>query len=106
MRAADRRLTALLLNDDVGCHSFVIGELSCGNLRNREEILGLLSDLPQLPVAEHVEVMHVVDSRELHGKGLGWVDVHLLTSALLSGARIWTLDRSLARVADLLGVAP
>ena len=99
------RLTALLLDGEVCCHPFVIGELACGNLRNRDEVLVLLADLPQLLVAEHSEVMHLVNSRALQGKGLGWVDAHLLTSALLSNAQLRTLDRPLASVARSLGVA-
>ncbi len=105
LRAGDRQLVGLLVAGEVGCHPFVIGELACGNLHNREEILRLLSDLPRLRVAEHGEVMRLIEARTLHGKGLGWIDTHLLASALLDGAPVWTLDRSLATAAQSLGIA-
>jgi predicted nucleic acid-binding protein len=97
-------MTSLLEEGAVLCHPFVIGELACGSLRNRNEILSLLATLPQARVAEHAEVLELVDTRQLHGRGLGWVDVHLLASALLSGCRLWTLDKPLKAAATQLGV--
>lgn len=105
LRAGSRRLRNLLLAASVSCHPFVIGELACGNLRSRQEILELLDRLPQLPVAEDREVRHLVESSALYGKGLGWVDVHLLASALMSRSQVWTLDRPLAHAASVLGIA-
>ncbi len=104
-RHGSRRLAALLENAEVECHPFVIGELACGGLSRRTEILALLAALPQVPVADHDEVLHLVDARELAGCGIGWIDAHLLCSVLLAGGRLWTLDRRLAAVANRLGLA-
>ena len=106
MRVADRQLAGLLIEDVVLCHPFVVGELACGALGRRREILGLLRDLPQAPVVEDAEVLALVDARALMASGLGWVDVHLLASATLAGERIWTRDRRLAQAARRLGIAP
>lgn len=84
-------------------HPFVIGELACGNLKNREEILSLLSALPAATVAAHEEALRLLSDRQLPGRGLGWIDVHLLASALLSGATLWTRDRVLQATAAALG---
>jgi predicted nucleic acid-binding protein len=81
------------------CHPFVVGELACGNLRKRTEILDLLQALPMVPMAEHDEVLHLLQGLRLFGRGLGWFDAHLLASARLSGCPIWTLDKSLAKTA-------
>lgn len=80
-------------------HPFVIGEIACGRLADRQEILDHLGLLPAAVVAEHDEALALLERRELAGKGLCWVDVHLLASARLSGARLWTLDRTLQRAA-------
>jgi predicted nucleic acid-binding protein len=89
----------------VMCHPFVIGELACGRLRNRQEVLGLLAALPQAPVADHEEVLRLIDRHSLFGRRLGWVDVHLLGSTLLAAAALWTLDKSLNQAASVLRVA-
>jgi predicted nucleic acid-binding protein len=105
LRATLPGLRALLESDQVLTHLFVIGELASGNLKNRAEILDLFARLPQAQVAEHHEVMHLVASQRLYRRGIGWFDAHLLASALLSQATLWTLDRPLARVAEALGAA-
>jgi predicted nucleic acid-binding protein len=93
-------LAAELQKGRVLTHPFVIGELACGNLKNREEVLGLLGRLPATPVATHEEAMEFLERRGLMGRGIGFVDVHLLASAsLASSARLWTRDRRLAKVA-------
>jgi len=104
-RSGSRRLKTLLEDGEVVTHPFVIGELACGNLGNRAEILDLLGRLPQTPTAEHHEVMALVAGRRLYGRGIGWVDAHLLAAALLVDSGLWTLDRPLATVAAALGVA-
>jgi len=105
LRAGNRTLHSLLEDAEVLAHPFVIGELACGALRNREEVLTLLQALPEALAAEHEEVMHVVDREQLFGRGIGWIDAHLLTSARLSRAALWTLDRRLSRIAAALDLA-
>jgi predicted nucleic acid-binding protein len=94
----------LLDAGEVSCHSFVIGELACGNLRKRNSILDLLAKLPSVPSADDSEVLALVEGRRLTGRGLGWVDVHLLSAALLSHVTLWTLDARLSDVAELLEI--
>ncbi len=89
----------------VVCHPFVLGELACGNLKNRREILELLQTLCTCPVAADKEVLHFIESNCLMGLGLGYVDVHLLASAALSGLPLWTLDRTLQTAAARLHLA-
>ena len=84
---------------DATCHPFIIGELACGNLKNRAGIISLLEALPTAPTVEHEEVLAFIEARDLMGKGLGYIDVHLLAAALLGGVRLWTLDRQLDRAA-------
>lgn len=99
LRKAEEALQSLLNEGLVLSHPFVIGELACGNLKNRDEILALLDALPKAKLASHEEVLHLVSERKLYGKGLGWVDVHLVAAALLSQSPLWTRDKTLASVA-------
>jgi predicted nucleic acid-binding protein len=85
--------------------AFVIGEFACGNLVNRTEILALIASLPQVKIGTHAEVLHLVNTHRLQGRGIGWIDVHLLSSALLSGVSLWTRDRKLHAVAKVLKIA-
>jgi len=98
-------LARLLETGSVVCHPFIVGELACGNLKNRREILELLQTLCTCPVASHEEVLHFIESHHLMGCGLGYVDVHLLASARLSGIPLWTLDHPLTVAAVHLHVA-
>ncbi|MHC4796571.1 MAG: type II toxin-antitoxin system VapC family toxin, partial [Planctomycetota bacterium] len=98
-RAGDSRLKSLLEEGQVVCHEFIIGEIACGNLRNRKEILSLLDDLPRAETAEPQEVLEFIDNHRLHGKGLGDIDMHLLASAILTEVPLWTLDNKLRQVA-------
>jgi predicted nucleic acid-binding protein len=95
LRRGNDRLRSLLEEGEVLCHPFIIGELALGNLRNRSGVLSLLDALPQAVMAEHGEVMRFTDEQRLMGRGLGYVDAHLLASALLTGAPLWTRDRKL-----------
>jgi predicted nucleic acid-binding protein len=104
-RKDNSRLRSLLMDGQVLCHPFVIGELACGSLKRRDSILGLLSILPVAPQVQHDEVMHLIASRRLWGKGIGWIDAHLLTATLLSRSTLWTLDRCLGRIAGELKIA-
>jgi hypothetical protein len=105
LRCGNARLGQLLFDGEVLSHPFVVGELACGFLTRRAEILSLLDTLPKVAVADHAEVLRLVDTQRLFGQGLGWIDMHLLASAILSRTPIWTLDKTLARVALAMGVA-
>lgn len=104
-RRHDPALAKLLDHGEVECHPFVIGELACGNLRHRAEILMLLRRLPHTPVVEHDEALAFIERHRLMGTGLGWFDVHLLASALLAGTSLWSRDRRLAAAASRLGIS-
>ena len=103
-RRHNRSLAALLLDGGVLCHPFVIGELVCGNLKARSETLALLHELPEAPVADSADVLALIGRHRLMGTGLGWVDVHVLSSAMLAHCQLWTLDRPLAQAAARLGL--
>ena len=104
LRRGDDELAELLRADEVACHPFVIGELACGSIRNREEVLALLSALPLVPKAEDREVLGLLDRYRLMGRGLGLIDIHLLASCTLAGVGLWTRDRTLAQAASLVGL--
>lgn len=104
LRGRNDKLEKLLNDSEVLCHPLIVGELACGNLENRPEILSLLQALPSAVVAEHEEVMIFIYNYRLMGKGLGYVDVSLLASAILSGVSIWTLDKNLKKVSSELGL--
>lgn len=95
LRDGSPSLEELLNNGDVLCHLFILGELACGNIKNRIEILSLLKSLPMAMEAEHVEILRFIEDKKLAGKGLGYIDVHLLASAILSDSQIWSLDKRL-----------
>ena len=99
------RLAALLQEGTVLIHPWVIGELACGNLRNRGEVLELLQGLPAALVASDQEVLLLIERDQLMGQGIGYVDAHLLASAKLSHGRLWTQDRRLAALAQERGLA-
>lgn len=105
LRVGNRQLKSILYDDQVLTHPFVAGELACGLIRNRKEILRLLSTLPETRLAEHQEVLSLVENHRLYARGIGWVDAHLLASTLLSGAALWTFDTHLSRVAVALKVS-
>ena len=101
-RRRNAELAELLDRGDVVGHPWIVGELACGHLRRRREILALLAVLPQARSVEDEEVLHFIVTRRLFGKGIGWVDAHLMASATLTGATLWTFDRALARAAAAL----
>ncbi|MFA5119958.1 type II toxin-antitoxin system VapC family toxin [Zavarzinia sp.] len=103
LRAGDARLVDLLGQGLVATHDFIIGEIACGSLRNRREIIALLSGLPRLDPITAAEALAFVDSHALMGRGIGYVDVCLLGAAVLAGTRLWSRDRRLATVAENLG---
>ena len=106
LRRGDARLLATLEAGEVLAHPLVIGELACGHLRNRREILDLLSNLPTAASATDAEVLGLIERRKLMGRGIGYLDAHLLAAtALTRPARLWTIDHNLAHVASDLGLA-
>ena len=99
------RLATLLQEGEVLIHPWVIGELACGKLRNRSQVLELLQGLPAATVASDAEVLLLIERERLMGQGIGYIDVNLLASARLSHCRLWTQDRRLAAVAEGQGLA-
>lgn len=97
-------LDFLLNEGQVVCHPFIIGELACGNLKNRSQILSLLDTLSTAIVVEHEEVMGFIEKHRLMGKGLGYIDMHLITSAMLTHVPLWTLDKKLDSTSAALGL--
>lgn len=104
LRRGEPRLTALLKESEALCHPFVVGELACGQLRSRGEILALLSALPSLGKVGDDEVLEFVGRNRLHGKGVGLIDMHLLASCVTARQPIWTFDMRLGKIAAELGL--
>ena len=104
LRNGNSCLEKLLNNGDVLCHIFIIGELACGNIKNRDDILSLLKSLPMARAAEHYEVLKFIEDRKLARKGLGYIDVHLLASAILSDSLMWSFDKKLSNIALELNI--
>lgn len=104
-REDNPKLKALLLEIEVVSHPFIIGELACGNLKNRKEVLSLLETLPSSHVVTDGEFHHFLELHSLMGKGIGFVDIHLLASAKLSRIHIWTEDKNLKKVARNLNLS-
>jgi predicted nucleic acid-binding protein len=98
------KLERFLQDGDVACHPFIVGELACGNLKNRSEILSLIQSLPMTIEAEHQEVLQFIENHQLMGTGLGYIDVHLMASAVLTEIPIWTLDKKLNTISSKLGI--
>lgn len=105
LREGEDNLIHLLNNGEIACHPFIIGELACGNLKNRVEILTLLQSLPSAIVAEHVEILQLIEDHKLMSRGIGYIDVHLLASAILTEIPLWTFDKKLDGVSGLLKTA-
>ncbi|MBI1895483.1 MAG: PIN domain-containing protein [Acidobacteria bacterium] len=104
-RRSQPGLAELLLEGLILMHPFVAGELACGNLKDREKILAHVHALPSANLASNAEVLRLIEDHRLWGRGLGWIDMHLLASALLSRCRFWTLDKRLRRAALELGLS-
>ncbi|MEK7843122.1 MAG: type II toxin-antitoxin system VapC family toxin [Pseudomonadota bacterium] len=106
LRAGDAELAALLNGSQVLMHPFVLGDLACGNLCNRTEVLDLLKGLPMAALATDEEVLFFIERHALMGCGIGYVDAHLLAAVALGGeTRIWTRDKRLRTVADAMALA-
>ena len=103
--AADPVLTALLADERVLAHPYVIGEISLGSLRNRKVVLGALLDLPSAPVATPQEIFFIFEREGPFARGIGYVDASLLASARLQpSVTVWTRDKRLKSVADEIGL--
>ena len=101
----DAGLAALLQAARVVMHPAVLAELACGNIPKRQEFLSLWIALPRAVEISSAEALDLIEDRRLWGRGLGWTDIHLLGSALLSGVRLWTRDSSLRQTADQLRIS-
>jgi hypothetical protein len=104
LRIGEPRLAELLREDEVMIHPLIIEEIACGHLSNRSELLGLLEALRQAPDVDHAEIISFVGSRHIAGSGIGAVDAHLLASARLAGAQLWSRDKNMIRAARRLDI--
>jgi hypothetical protein len=104
LREGDPDLEQLLNSGEVMCHPYIVGELACGNLNNRHEVLLLLQLLPPATLANHEEILQFIEENQLMGKGLGYIDVHLSASAVLTGVQMWSYDRRLNETNERLGI--
>lgn len=106
LRSGNHRLAELLEQNRVVMHPMVIGELACGNLQNRQQLLQLWQSQDSLQAVSHDEALYFIEQNGLMGKGIGYVDVHLLASvALATGVKLWSRDKRLAHIADELQFA-
>jgi len=104
LRYGEPQLAGFLEEGLVLIHPAVIGELACGNLRSRKAFLGGLAELEEAVPATHEETLLLIESRKLWGRGIGWLDAHLLASSLLSRCFFWTLDERLNAICGTAGV--
>ncbi len=104
LRRHNQRLDDLLGIELIFCHPLVIGEIACGNIRDRSLVLSLFEELPQPLMATHEEVLGFIEQHRLMGLGLSFIDAHLLASCQMAGLSIWTQDKPLQRVAQHLGL--
>lgn len=106
LRATDARLFALLERREAMVHPFVLGELLLGMVADRPALVETFRDLPQAAIADPDEVLVLIENHRLYGRGIGYVDAHLLASTLLTAeARLWSRDRRLMTIAGELGIA-
>ena len=104
LREGSKELERLLNDGDVMLHPFIIGELACGNIKNRHKVLSLLQLLPMVIQVEHEEVLQFIEKNNLMGKGLGFIDAHLSASAILTKVPMWTLDKKLDEINKKLNI--
>ena len=104
LRVGNSRLQKLLQQGKVVSHPFIIGELACGNISNRTEIISLMQSLPMLDAVEHEELLLFIEHNQIMGTGLGFVDVHLIAAAILAGVPLWTQDKKLRQACSRLNI--
>ncbi len=105
LRKSEPTLQNLLLSGDVYCHPFVIGELACGSIKNRIEIISLLQSLPSIKTIDDSEFLYFIEQHKIYSKGIGYVDIHLLASTKLESIKLWTEDKRLKNIASELGLS-
>ncbi len=104
-RDSNKRLVALLESGTVVIHPFVLGELACGNLHNRKEMISLLHALPQASRVEDDDVLFFIERHRIMGQGIGLIDAHLLAACHVDTALLWTTDKRLRELASALNIA-
>lgn len=104
-RSGHTEFAELLNKAQVACHPYVVGELACGGLKNRTQILSLLQSLPMAMLAEHAEVLQFIENHKIMNRGFGYIDVHLLASTIMTGIPLWTFDKRLDHISTELGVS-
>jgi hypothetical protein len=104
-RKADRQLVSLLEQEEVAVHPFIPGELACGNLRNRTEIIALLHSLPRATRADDDEILVFIERRALMGRCVGLIDMHILASCHMDACLLWTKDKRLNAIAEEMRIA-
>jgi predicted nucleic acid-binding protein len=105
LRKGNSKFSLLLEQGQVCIHPMIIGELACGNLKHRSQLLALLNNLPTVIAASHEEALYFLEQQKLMGKGIGYIDLHLLASCLLAtNTQLWTNDKRLSQLADELRI--
>ena len=104
LRKSDKRLVSLLETQTISIHPFVLGELACGNIHNRKEIIALLHALPFITKVDDDELLFFIERYALMGRGIGLVDIHLLAACYLNSCLLWTKDRRLRDIAVEMGI--
>jgi predicted nucleic acid-binding protein len=104
LRTPDERVASLMANNEVGTHPLVIGELAVGNLKDRAKTLKYFRRLEQPSIPADEEVHYFLESRQLYGKGIGWIDMHMLAAAKLSGWSLYTADAAMGAAARQIGI--
>ena len=104
-RSPNRLLMDMMSDGEIWTHPVVIGELSMGNLRNRDRTLWDLTRLGRPPLATDAETLRMVEARRLWGRGVGWNDAKILASVVIGGCLLWTRDLRLDEIADEMGAA-
>jgi predicted nucleic acid-binding protein len=104
IRSGDAKLCGLLTRSRVLVHPFIIGEIALGHLKRRQDVMAALLGLPQAAIATDIEVRSLIELADLFGTGIGYLDAHLIASAKLSGALLWSRDKRLNSVAKRLSL--
>lgn len=104
-RRGCRVLMHLLAHDRVMMHPYIVGELACGHLRKRADTISLLQTLPHAKTASDADTLYFLERQKLYGKGLGYIDLHLLAAVVITGSQLWSMDKALQRQADALHIA-